>query len=91
MAAKEAASPEPAPGAGCETSAPTTMVGVLALLGATQGMSCDFATEVQPPSLALTFIQTFEMYCGDADMTCLAWRTCEGTPKRISHDFLMRR
>jgi hypothetical protein len=29
MAAKEAASPDPAPGAGWETSAPTTMVGTV--------------------------------------------------------------
>jgi hypothetical protein len=60
-------------------------------LGATLGMTLDLATLVQPPSLALTFMQTLEMYCGEADMTCLAWRTCEATPKRMSHDFLMRR
>jgi hypothetical protein len=38
-------------------------------------MTTDLATLVQPPSFALTFMQTLEMYCGEADMTCLAWRT----------------
>ena len=64
---------------------------LLADLGATLGMRLDLATEVQPPSFALTFMQTLEMYWGEADMTCLAWRTCEATPKRMSQDFLMRR
>ena len=46
-----------------------------ALFGAILGISCDLATEVAPPSLALTFMQTLEIYCGDAAMTCFAWST----------------
>ena len=34
-----------------------------------------FATQVAPPNLALIFMQTLDMYWGEADMTCLAWRT----------------
>jgi hypothetical protein len=39
----------------------------------------------------LTFMQTFEIYCGEAAWTCLDCITWEGIPKRQSHDFLMRR
>ena len=50
-----------------------------------------FATAVAPPIFALTFRQTLEMYCGDAEKTCLDWRICDGTPKRMSQLFLIRR
>lgn len=68
-AANEAASPDPAPGAGGDMSASTTIVRIDVDFGATLPIKLDLTTDVAQPSFALTFMQTLEIFCGDADGT----------------------